>query len=55
MGSKEKRTWGGDNVPSNVRSIGNVKLRSGKVKLTHHEIIDCIADQAVLVTIQMSK
>ena len=47
MESKEKRTWGGDNAYPNVRSK--------RKKLTHHEIIDRIAEQTASATIQMSK
>ena len=47
MESKEKRTWVGDNAYPNIRS----KRR----KLTHLEIIDCIAEQTASVIIQMRK
>ena len=47
MQSKEKRTWVGDNAYQNIRSK--------RKKLTHHEIIDCIAEQTGSVIIQMSK
>ena len=43
MESKEKRTWVGDNAYQNIRTK--------RKKVTHHEIIDCIAEQTGSVII----
>ena len=43
MESKEKQTCVGDNA--------YLKIRSKRKKLTHHEIIDCIAEQTASVII----
>ena len=51
MKSKEKRTWGEDNAHLNVR----LKVINSETKrLTRHDIIDRIAEQAALVIVLVS-
>ena len=51
MKSKEKRTWGEDNAHRNVR----LKVINSETKrLTRHDIIDRIAEQAALVIVLVS-
>ena len=51
MKSKGKRTWGEDNAHPNVR----LKVINSETKrLTRHDIIDRIAEQAALVIVLVS-
>ena len=52
MESKEKRHWEGIML---IRTFVLKVINNERKKLTHHEIIDRIAEQTALVIIQVSK
>ena len=52
MESKEKRHWEGIML---IRTFVLKVINNKRKKLTHHEIIDRIADQTASVIIQVSK
>ena len=52
MESKQKRTWGGIML---IRTFVLKVINNKRRKLTHHKIINRIAEQIVLVITQVSK